>query len=162
MTDLERVLASLAAAGVRFIIVGGVAGTIHGSSRLTQDLDIVYDRSPDNIARLVTALDPFRPYLRGAPPGLPFDWSARTVERGLNFTLTTTVGDVDLLGEIIGGGGYDNLHTHTIQVEIFGNRHECIDLTWLIKTKRSAGRPRDLEAVAELEALDEESGGPNQ
>jgi len=63
--------------------------------------------SPANLSRLVTALAPFTPYLRGAPPGLPFDWSVATLSAGLNFTLTTTTGAIDLLGEITGGGGYD-------------------------------------------------------
>jgi hypothetical protein len=60
---------------------------------------VVYRRSPDNLDRLVSSLAPFRPYLRGAPPGLPFRWDQATLERGLNFTLVTTLGDLDLLGE---------------------------------------------------------------
>jgi hypothetical protein len=80
----------------------GVAATIHGSARLTRDIDVVYDRRPENIARVVAALGPFAPYLRGAPLGLPFRWDTATVARGLNFILTTTLGDIDLLGEITG------------------------------------------------------------
>jgi hypothetical protein len=102
---------------------------------------------------------PLKPYLRGAPPDLPFDWSEATVRRGLNFTLTTTVGDIDLLGEITGGGTYEDLRSHTIQIELFGYECKCLDLVWLIKTKRAAGRSRDLEAIAELEALLEERDG---
>ena len=82
------------------MIVGGLAATIHGSARLTQDVDFVYARDHTNVGRLVAALKPYSPYLRGAPPGLPFDWSEATIERGLNFTLTTALGDIDLLGEI--------------------------------------------------------------
>ena len=89
MIDLERALQELHRSGV--------AATIHGSARVTQDLDIVYARTPENFARLVAALAPHAPYLRGAPPGLPFRWDAETIRRGLNFTLTTTLGDVDLL-----------------------------------------------------------------
>lgn len=77
----------------------------------------------------------------------------RHADRGLNFTLTTTLGDIDLLGEIVGGGGYDDLSTHTIDIELFGKACRCLDLPTLIWTKRAAGRARDLEAVAELEAL---------
>jgi hypothetical protein len=96
--------------------------------------------------------------LRGAPPGLPFQWDAETLRRGLNFTLTTALGDLDLLGEIIGGGGYDALANHTISVTIFDVQCLCIDLATLIRVKRAAGRPKDLEALAELEAIAEERG----
>lgn len=156
MTDFARLLAALADAQVEFIIVGGLAATVHGSSRLTQDIDVVYARADGNLERIAAALDPYRPYLRGAPPGLPFDWSAATLRRGLNFTLTTALGDIDLLGEITGGGAYEDLVAHTVTVTMFGREHRCIDLEWLIRTKRAAGRPRDLEAIAELEALRDE------
>ncbi len=104
MTDFPSLLRALVDAQVEFIIVGGLAATIHGSSRLTQDIDVVYARSDDNLQRLTRALAPHQPYLRGAPPGLPFEWSAATLKRGLNFALTTSLGDIDVLGEISGGG----------------------------------------------------------
>ena len=72
VTDFATLLRLLADAGVRFIIVGGAAATAHGSARLTQDLGVVYERSRENLERLVHALAPYDPYLRGAPPGLPF------------------------------------------------------------------------------------------
>ena len=160
MIDLERALQELSRAGVELIIVGGVAATIHGSARLTQDLDVVYARTPENIERLTAALAPHRPYLRGAPPGLPFRWDSETIRRGLNFTLTTAVGDVDLLGEIIGGGGYADLLPHSRIVTLGGVEYRCLGLARLIHVKRAAGRPKDLEAIGELEALQEEHGEP--
>jgi hypothetical protein len=78
----------------------------------------------EDLDRLVAALGPFRPYLRGAPADLPFEWSRGTILRGLNFTLTTSIGD--------------------------------LDIPWLIRIKRAAGRPKDFEVIAELEALLEE------
>lgn len=160
MTDFPRLLAVLVQQEVRFILVGGLAATVHGSARLTQDLDLVYDRDADNLRRLVSALAPLSPYLRGAPPGLPFDWSVPTLQRGLNFTLTTDAGDLDLFGEIPGGGGYRDLIGGTIPIELFGLVCRCLDLPTLLRTKRAAGRPKDLEAVAELEALAEELDSP--
>ncbi|MEW6743952.1 MAG: hypothetical protein AB1486_14470 [Planctomycetota bacterium] len=153
MTDFKSLLGTLVAHRVEFLIVGGAAATAHGSARLTQDLDIVYRRSPENLDRLASALGPHSPYLRGAPPGLPFYWDARTLRRGLNFTLVTTLGDIDLLGEITGGGTYENLLPHTVEIDLFGLRCRCLDLPSLIRVKRAAARPRDLEAIAELEAL---------
>src|SRR5688572_19348463 len=100
MTDIKAILHTLVDGGVRFILVGGAAATAHGSARLTLDLDIVYDRAADNLAALERALAAVRPYLRGAPPGLPFKLDVSTLRAGLNFTLVTALGDLDLLGEI--------------------------------------------------------------
>lgn len=75
---------------------------------------------------------------------------------GLNFTLTTTAGSIDLLGEIVGGGEYEDLLPHTLTITLFGRDVRLLDLPCLIRVKRAAGRPKDLEVVAELEALQEE------
>jgi hypothetical protein len=91
VTDFAGLLKALAQAQVDFIIVGGAAATAHGSARLTQDLDVVYARDPHNLRRLVAALSPLSPYLRGAPPNLPFHFDEETLRRGLNFTLTTSL-----------------------------------------------------------------------
>jgi predicted nucleotidyltransferase len=70
--------------------------------------------------------------------------------------LTTTLGDIDLLGEITGGGGYDQLVSATETIDLFGAACRCVTLEALIRLKRAAGRPKDIEAIAELEALREE------
>ena len=153
MTDFGRLIAALVDADVAFLVVGGLAANVHGSGRLTSDVDVVYDRSPENLRRLVAAVAPLSPYLRGAPPGLPFTFDERTLAAGMNFTLVTRVGDLDLLGEIAGGGGYDALKPHSVPIELFGRTVWCLDLPTLIRVKRAAGRAKDLEVVAELELL---------
>lgn len=70
--------------------------------------------------------------------------------------LTTTLGDIDLLGEIVGGGGYEQLLPHSSEIPMFGGRQRCLNLDTLIRVKRAAGRPKDFDAIAELEALREE------
>ena len=162
MTDFKALLRALTEGGVEFILIGGAAATVHGSSRLTRDVDIVYRRTRDNMARLVAALTPYQPYLRGAPPGLPFRWDVPTIERGLNFTLVTQLGDLDVLGEIVGGGGYDALLPSTSLIRAFDVECRCLDLDRLIEVKRAAGRPKDLDALAELEAIREERQGPDR
>jgi predicted nucleotidyltransferase len=141
---------------VPFILIGGGAAIAHGLARLTYDVDVVYSRHPDSIRNLVAALAPYQPYLRGAPPGLPFHWDERTVRAGLNFTLTTTLGDLDLLGEASGGGTYENLLPFSQEIEAFGAKFRLVTLERLIQLKRAAGRPKDLEVIAELQALLEE------
>ena len=90
-SDLLRVLTQH---HVDYIVVRGIAAAAHGSVRATYDLDVVYARGGDNIKKVVAALKPLDPYLRGAPPGLPFSWDTDTVEQGLNFTLTTSLGSI--------------------------------------------------------------------
>ncbi len=148
MTDFDALLTTLALHRVKFIVVGGAAAIAHGSARLTQDLDIIYERSPENLNRLIAALANHKPYLRGAPLGLPFRWEAATLAHGLNFTLITSLGAVDLLGEIPGGGTYGDLKGGAIELQMFNTRCLCLSLTQLIRAKRAAGRPRDLEVLA--------------
>ena len=155
MTNFAKLLQVLSAAEVEFIVVGGVAAFAHGASRLTQDLDVVYRRTPENLERIVLALAPHKPYPRGAPDGLPFRWDRRTLELGTNFTLRTDFGYVDLLGEITAGGMFEELLKHAIRLDIHGSCL-CLDLVELIRVKRAAGRAKDFEAVAELDALREE------
>ncbi len=157
-TQFDKILPLLVEGGVAFILIGGVAGNVLGSARLTFDVDVVYDRKKENLERIAKLLKPFSPYLRGAPPGLPFKFDTPTIQHGLNFTLTTTLGDLDLLGEVVGGGSYRQLLPHTWVAEAFGVKFRCVDLPTLIKLKRAAGRPKDLEVLAELQALLEEQG----
>ncbi len=157
MTDFKVLLEALVSARVEFIVVGGFAATTHGSARFTADLDVVYRRSSENLTRLVASLAPHDPYLRGAPPGLPFVWDAKTLEMGLNFTLVTKLGWIDLLGEITAGGRYEALLPATEMFKLFGLEVRCLSLARLIEVKRAAGRPKDFEAIAELEAILEES-----
>lgn len=160
-TDVPALIERLAAGGVEFIVIGGVAAAVHGSAHITFDLDILYQRTPDNIQRLAAAIEPLQPYLRGAPEGLPFRFDAATIARGLNFTLTTTLGAIDLLGEVAGGGNYDALAMESETALIGGRTIRCVTLRRLIALKRAAGRPKDLIVLGELEALldERERGG---
>ena len=155
MIDLEKALVLLADAQARFVIVGGLAATIHGSAYATFDLDICYARDAENLARLARALLPYQPRLRGAPASLPFRCDAETLKRGMNFTLTTDLGDIDLLGEIAGVGDYAIAYEVSLPVEMFGRTFAVLTLDALIASKKAAGRPKDLLVLPELEALRE-------
>ena len=153
MTRFADLLRLLLEGGVDFVVVGGVAAIVHGSPRSTFDLDVAYSRQQTNLWKLVDALGPHHPYLRGAPPGLPFRFDVETLKSGLNFTLTTDLGAIDLLGEIAGGGNYDQLLAHSVDIDAYGLPLKVLDLDTLIHTKRAAGRPKDFESIAELELL---------
>jgi predicted nucleotidyltransferase len=158
MSSFANLLRALVDAGVDFILIGGAAAIVHGSARMTQDVDVVYARSDENIRAVVKAFGSLNPYLRGAPPGLPFVWDEKTVRQGLNFMLQTDAGAIDLFGEIPGGGRYEDMAPHTIEISAFGVQIRCLNLDWLIRVKRAAGRPKDLEAISELEAIREQQG----
>lgn len=146
-------MARLNESGVEYIVIGGVAATAHGSTRLTLDLDILYSRDPENLSRIVQALGELSPYLRGAPPGLPFRWDAKTLQSGLNFTLTTDRGEIDLLGEVAGVGTYQQALPNSVEMAAFGQPLRCLSLEQLLAAKRAAGRPKDFEVIAELEEI---------
>lgn len=157
MIDFEKMLTLLADAGVQFVIIGGLAITIHGSSYVTFDLDICYARADENLLRLSHAFRPVNPRLRGAPEGLPFRLDDETLKQGLNFTLTTDLGDIDLIGEVAGLGNYAAVVAASMPVELFGKDYSVLTLDALITSKRAAGRPKDLQVLLELEALREVS-----
>jgi hypothetical protein len=151
--DPERVIGLLNDAGVEYVVIGGVAMVAHGSARATFDFDLCYRRSRENIERLCRALESLHPHLRGAPEGLPFRFDPKTVRAGLNFTLVTDLGDLDLLGEVAGLGSYDKV-CDASQVKAVGTTQcRILSLDGLIQAKRAAGRKKDMEVLEELEGL---------
>ena len=157
-TDLRAVLSALAEQQVEFVIIGGVALVASGSSRVTEDLDICYGRSKENLNRLAVALAPFRPTLRGAPPELPFVLDAQSLRSGLNFTLSTTAGDLDLLGEVPGVGTFPDVSKDAVDVDLLGSRVLIMSLDALERSKRAAGRAKDLLDLAEIRELRNQRG----
>lgn len=153
--NIEAPLRLLAEYKVDCVIVGGIAALIHGSLLLTNDVDACYARDPENLKRLAGALQSVHARLRNAPEGLPFILDAETLKRGLNFTFATDIGDLDLLGEVRGVGHYQEVLAGSITVELFDYRFAVIDIGKLVIAKRAAGRPKDLIALPELEAIQE-------
>jgi len=153
MNPVKNQLEFLGDNEIECVIVGGVAATLHGSSLPTTDLDVCYSRAPANLQKLATALQSVHARLRNAPPELPFILDAETLRSGLNFTLVTDVGDVDLLGEVPGIGYYDEALDGASVLKVLGFEFRVIALEKLILAKRTAGRAKDLIAVAELEAI---------
>lgn len=154
MINFEAALKALSERGVNFVVIGGYAATLHGSAYLTRDLDICYERTPENMERLVSALTPYPPRLRGAPEG-PFLFDVQTLSNGMNFTLATDLGDIDLLGNLSGLGEFPAVALDAISMPLFGGECRVASLDSLIRSKRAAGRNKDLNVLPELEALKE-------
>ena len=95
------------------------------------------------------------PSLRGAAAGWPFHFDAETIARGLNFTLSTDLGDIDFLGEVLGLGGFDSVKAASDVKDVGGIEVRVLSLSGLIKSKVAAGRDRDLYVLPELKALEE-------
>lgn len=153
----EAVLRVLARHQVRSVVIGGVAANALGSPLPTEDVDVCYDRSDDNMERLAAALREMAARLRGAPEDLPFILDALTLRRGDTFTFETTYGPVDILGTPAGTRGYDELASNAVEFEVREDLSVlvcCLDD--LIRMKTAAGRPKDLRALEELGALRDE------
>lgn len=154
-SDLQKLLSVLANANIEFVVIGGVAMVVHGSAYVTFDLDVCYGRSPENIDRICEALALYKPRLRGVSEELPFRLDPKTVKNGLNFTLSTNIGDLDLLGEVPGIGTYDDVVNVSEWKDVEGNKFRVLTLDGLIRSKKAAGRKKDLNALPELEGLQE-------
>lgn len=149
-TQFKLIVETLSDGGVDYVIIGGVALVAHGSARTTEDIDICYSREATNIAALAAALAPLHPTLRGAPKDLPFRIDVQTLKAGLNFTLDTDLGPVDLLGEVTGVGGFSEVARDAELIDLYGHRVKLMSLDTLEKAKRAAGRRKDLLDLAEI------------
>lgn len=152
-SEFQQIISVLSAAGLRFVIVGGIAMRLQGSAHITDDIDFAIARDVDNLEALVKALAPYHPRLRGAPPGLPFFWEVRTLKNIMNITLETDLGSVDLLGEPAGVASFDALWQGATVLERSGIAVRVASIPALIAMKRAAGRPKDLLHLMELEQM---------
>lgn len=144
---------------VRFVLIGGIAGSAHGSPTITNDLDICYDRRPDNLERLASALRAMKAKLRGVDDDVPFLLDAKTLAAGDSFTFVTKFGDFDVLGTPSGTQGYDDLRRNAIDVDFDGFTVAVASLDDLIHMKRASGRPKDRVELEILGALRDELEG---
>jgi hypothetical protein len=134
-------------------MIGGLAMRAQGSAHITDDFGLCYNRTKSNMQALVSAFAPIHPYLRGAPPGLPFRFDAPTVEGGLNFALNTDLGDVDVLGDVKGIGFYEQVLAQSEAKMLFDFSVRVLTLEGLIASKTAAGRLKDRNHLLELEEL---------
>ncbi len=154
MFDAPAIVRRLTEQHVEFVVVGGLAMVARGSAYLTRDLDICYKRTPDNLAALVNALAPLHPYLRGAPEELPFRLDVPTLQAGLNFTLITDCGALDLLGEVSGVGNYSQMLAQSSELLMFGMIVRVLSIDGLIASKKAAGGNKDHAHLLELIELE--------
>lgn len=151
--SFATLLQGLRANRIKFVVVGGLAATAHGSRRVTDDVDICYDQGKANVSRLAELLSKWDAYPRGIERGLPFFMDERQFLTTPIMTLTTREGFIDVLDVVKGVGEYSKCRERSVEVEAFEIRFRVLDLPALIDAKRAAGRPKDIDQLPELEAL---------
>jgi len=154
--DPLAMLRTLGDHGVRFVLIGGYAGSLRGTPLITGDVDICYARDEENLQRLAEALHSLDARLRGAPADVPFQLDALTLAAGDHFTFTTLAGSLDCLGTPAGTDGFPDLDAAATDEDLDGLTIRVTALDDLIRMKRAAGRPKDRIAVEWLSALRDE------
>ncbi len=155
MTEFRDVLAALVEVEARFVLIGGMALQLHGSSYLTEDIDLAYERTRDNARRVAKALARFAPRPRGFPPDVPFVFDAQTLMSATVLTLGTTAGALDLLAEVKGLGGFAEIDAAAETMDFEGFSIRVLSVDGLIVAKTAAGREKDRPGLIELEAIKE-------
>ena len=160
MQGLKDLVLKLHSFGVEFVLAGGFGVVVQGSSLVTRDVDVACRMEPDNLLKIFLAFEDLHPCHRMTPQKLPFT-RGQAEKGGLqNLYLSTDWGQLDCLGEIRGLGGYVECLAQSESVDLDGTSVRVLTLDALITAKRAMGRPRDLHAVLELEAIREKLRGP--
>jgi predicted nucleotidyltransferase len=150
---LEKIALVLSNHGVEFIVVGGQAELLMGSSRVTYDIDLCYKRSKENLRRLTAALREIKPTLRNAPPDLPFIIDEQSLALGSNFTFETALGPLDLLGYLEPLGDFDAVAHRAFDVNLGDCSVRVIHIDDLIAIKQHLRRPKDQQSLLQLLAI---------
>ena len=152
-TDFPDILKRLAEADVNFVIVGGFAGVIYGCTCVTQDLDICCDFSPDNLLRLQKALTGLNPVHRMTPGRKKLVLTRDKCAFLKNLYLDTDIGQLDCLSFINGVGDFQSVKKESMLIEAGNIQLPVLNLDALIESKKAMKRPRDKEALLQLEAI---------
>jgi hypothetical protein len=151
----ELVLGVLERHGVRFVLIGGLAATIHGSAHVTTDVDITPERGAANLGRLSAALTELEARVRapGEPDGVPFGHDAASLASIGVWNLTTKHGDLDISFEPSGTKGFADLRRDATELEILGVRVEVASLADVVRSKEAADRIKDRQVLPSLRRL---------
>ena len=147
MTGFGHILEDLNEAGVRYVLIGGIALIRHGVVRATRDIDAVFDPAADNVERIRSLASQ---WAATRPDGSPIPEGSILPERSIH--LRTEKGDLDLVSEKAAGLRFDGLLSRAEVKKVDGVEAPICSLLDLVTMKRSVGRERDLADLADLEA----------
>ena len=144
---------------VKFVLIGGLAARLHGSPTVTVDVDICHARDDENLQHLASALESIDVKLRGVEEKVPFLLNEKSLASGMNFTFTTSLGALDVIGEPAGTQGYEGLAANAVHMDIGGTDLQVASIDDLMRMKEAAGRPKDRIELEILGALRDEVEG---
>lgn len=153
MKDLNQLLRFLLESRLDFVLVGGLAGVVHGSSQVTQDLDICLLIKAEVVEELRRLLAPLHPKHRMTPLKLSFLTEPREISSIKNLYLDTDLGPLDIVSEVKGVGNCERVKGCAVGVRLFGFSCKVISLDDLIAAKSAMGRAKDKAALIELLAI---------
>jgi predicted nucleotidyltransferase len=153
--DFAGLLRALTASGVDFVLVGGTAAVLHGSSVATYDVDILMPFTPENCERLLSALGGLHPRLSHTPDKRPLTQSANELAGFKNLYLTTDLGQLDVLGSLHPIDDVQEVFDQSQWMDIGGTRVRVVSLQHLLTVKAAMGRPKDKLVEVELRAIAE-------
>ena len=149
----DELLKALAREGVEFVVVGGVAANLHGSSQSTKDFDVLAPLTVDNCRRILAALGPFSPRCYQTLGKPPVQRTAEDLARFKNLYFLTDLGIIDLLGSLPPVGDYSVVASRAVTITLFGIDVRMLSLDDLIAVKQHVGRPKDKSVEIELRAI---------
>jgi len=153
MPSLKTLLGRLVQHDVDFVIIGAYASVVHGATLVTHDVDICCSFTSRNLLKLQKSLAGLHPIHRLTPNELPLKLTPVGCCGLKNLYLKTDLGVIDCLGEVLGVGNFAAVKRQSVIVGMEFGKCRVLDLDALIKAKRAMGRPRDREAVIQLEAI---------
>lgn len=153
--DPAAILRILEAHDVLYVLIGGLAASLHGSPHVTTDVDITPSADRDNLDRLAAALSELDARIRapGEPDGIPFDRSAAMLARVSILNLTTRYGDLDITFVPSGTQGFDDLRRGAISITVRDTHVVVAALADIVRSKEAAGRDKDRLTLPTLRAL---------
>ena len=152
-TNFPNLLKQFAAAEVDFVIVGDFAGAVYGCTYITQGIDICCDFSAENLLRLQKALHGLNPVYRMTAKRQKLELTQDKCSRLENLYLDTDIGQLDCLSLINGIGNFQMVKDKSTLIEAEDIQLRILSLDALIKAKKAMNRPRDKEAILQLEAI---------
>src|SRR4051794_18299005 len=152
MHQFRSLLRRLNDHGVQFVVIGGVAARLRGSALTTMDVDVCIALNDENLFRVHAAMQGINPRFRMRPDRMPLWEDPKRLIGIKNFNLVTDLGQIDLLGEVTGVGGYEQVIAGSSESDVGGFVVQVMDLESLLVSKRAAGRPKDQLAIMHLEA----------
>jgi hypothetical protein len=154
--DPDEILRILDRHRVEFVLIGGMAATLHGSDVVTFDLDVAPRSTRDNLDRLSAALKDLDASLRvegDQPGGVAFDPHWELLARTQVLNLVTRAGDLDIVMKPAGSSGYDDLRRDALAISISGVSILVASLADVIRSKEAANREKDRAVLPALKRL---------